>query len=125
MAGAYQSTTIFSGSLGGGVGSAGGVGPSGAGGVLGGGIDRVSSSPCCDPTLRVSYGWSKQVVIQSIHNSLLPSLDVYASYYTAGLAGSLRPTLTNISHDDFPNFSYGVTLDLPIRNRTAQYGQSI
>jgi len=360
VAGAYQSTTLFSGSLGGGVGSAGGVGPSGAGGVLGGGIDRVSSSPCCDPTLHVSYGWSnaltplnytvvsgvpvdithqtavstgysqgfltgtsvfvsgssstltsntktsifnpefvsdvfvgirqhllrgfgtqsnarfiriahndvkysasvfhqnvmgvvaavqttyyelladqdsirvaegglayaqklladnqaqaktahtaeydvlrseeevalrqqdllaarntfsqdaqslkskvsrsfneqlaavevvptdklpepraddvpsladalreaakrrpeiaqvefdllnQQVVIQSIHNSLLPSLDVYASYYAAGLAGSLRPTLTNIFHDNFPNFSYGVTLDVPLRNRTAQ-----
>ena len=360
VAGAYQSTTIFSGSLGGGVGSAGGVGPSGAGGLLGGGIDKVDSSPCCDPTLHVSYGWSnaltplnytvvsgvpvdithqtavstgysqgfltgtsvfvsgsssslssntrtsifnpeyvsdvfvgvsqhllrgfgaksnnrfiriarndvkysasvfhqdvmlavaavqsayyelladqdnirvaegglvyaqklltdnqaqaktsptaeynvlrseeevalrqqdllaarntfsqdaqslkskisrsfneqlaavdvvptdrlpeprttdvpsladalkeaakrrpeieqvelnllnQQIVIQSIHNSLLPSLDVYASYYAAGLAGSLGPTLTNISHDDFPNYSYGVRLDVPIRNRTAQ-----
>ena len=360
VAGAYQSTTLFSGSLGGGVGSAGGVGPGGAGGVLGGGIDRVSSSPCCDPSLHVSYGWSnaitplnytvvsgvpvdithqasvsagysqgfltgtslfvsesssrlasntttsifnpelvsdlsvgvsqhllrgfgtgangrfiriarndvkysasvfrqdvmtavaavkinyydlladlesirvaqgglefaqqllednktetntgpaaqydvlrseeevalrqqdllaaqdtfsqdaqslkakisrsfsedlaaveviptdrlpepragdvptlaealreatshrpeieqvelnlrnQQVVIQAIHNSLLPSLDVYASYYVAGLNGALSPTFTNIVHNDFPNFSYGVTLDLPIRNRTAQ-----
>lgn len=360
VAGAYQSTTLFSGSLGGGVGSAGGVGPGGAGGVLGGGIDRVSSSPCCDPSLRVSYGWSnaitplnytvvsgvpidishqasvsvgysqgfltgtslfvsesssrltsnttksifnpelvsdlsvgvsqhllrgfgtgsngrfiriarndvkysasvfrqnvmnavaavkttyydlladqesirvaqgglefaqrllednkaetktgaaaeydvlrgeeevalrqqdllaardtfsqdaqslkakisrrfsedlaalevsptdrlpepragdvptlaealreatshrpeieqvelnlrnQQVVIQAIHNSLLPSLDVYASYYVAGLDGALSPTFTNIVHNDFPNFSYGVTLDIPIRNRTAQ-----
>jgi outer membrane protein len=45
VAGSYQSTTLFSGSLGGGVGSAGGVGAGGAGGVLGGGIDRVGSSP--------------------------------------------------------------------------------
>ena len=360
VAGAYQSTTLFSGSLGGGVGSAGGVGPGGAGGVLGGGIDRVSSSPCCDPSLHVSYGWSnaitplnytvvsgvpvdithqasvsagysegfltgtslfvsesssrltsnttksifnpelvsdlsvgvsqhllrgfgagangrfiriarndvkysasvfrqdvmtavaavkttyydlladresirvaqgglefaqqllednktetktgpaaqydvlrseeevalrqqdllaaqdtfsqdaqslkarisrsfsedlaavevipsdllpepragdvptlaealreaaghrpeieqvelnlrnQQVVIQAIHNSLLPSLDAYASYYVAGLDGALSPTFTNIVHNDFPNFSYGVTLDLAIRNRTAQ-----
>jgi len=58
VAGAYQSTTLFSGSLGGGVGSAGGVGP---GGVLGGGIDRVSSSPCFDPSLRVSHGWSDAI----------------------------------------------------------------
>ena len=63
---------------------------------------------------------NQQIVIQSIHNSLLPSLDVYASYYLAGLDGALRSTFTNIFHDDFPNFSYGVTLDLPIRNRTAQ-----
>jgi outer membrane protein TolC len=63
---------------------------------------------------------NQQVVIQAIHNSLLPSLDVYASYYVAGLDGALNPTFTNILRNDFPNFSYGVTLDLPIRNRTAQ-----
>src|ERR1035438_4834657 len=50
---------------------------------------------------------NQQVVIQSIHNSLLPSLDAYASYYLAGLDGALRSTFTNIFHDDFPNFSYG------------------
>ena len=61
-----------------------------------------------------------QVVIQAIHNSLLPSLDVYASYYRAGLDGALRPTFTNILHGDFPNYSFGVTLDMPLRNRTAQ-----
>jgi outer membrane protein TolC len=32
----------------------------------------------------------------------------------------LRSTFTNIFHDDFPNFSFGVTLDVPLRNRTAQ-----
>jgi outer membrane protein TolC len=63
---------------------------------------------------------NQQVVIQSIHNSLLPSLDVYASYYLAGLDGELSPTFTNILHGDFPNFSFGVTLDMPLRNRTAQ-----
>jgi outer membrane protein len=63
---------------------------------------------------------NQQVVIQSIHNSLLPSLDVYASYYLAGLDGALRPTLTNIVHGEFPNYSFGVTLDVPLRNRTGQ-----
>lgn len=63
---------------------------------------------------------NQQVVIQSIHNSLLPSLDVYASYYLAGLDGALRPTLTNIFHGEFPNYSFGVTLDVPLRNRTGQ-----
>ena len=230
VAGSYQSTTLFSGSLGGGVGSAGGVGAGGAGGVLGGGINRVGSTGCCDPNLRVSYGWgleyaqklladnegeakskpaaqydvlrsqeevalrqedllaaqhtfsqdgqslkaklsksfneelasmeiipsdrlpeprpgdvptlaealkeaaahrpeieqvewnlhNQQIVIQSIHNSLLPSLDVYASYYRAGLDGALSPTFTNILHGDFPNYSVAVTLDMPLRNRTAQ-----
>jgi outer membrane protein TolC len=59
-------------------------------------------------------------VIQSIHNSLLPSLDAYASYYLAGLDGALSPTFTNILHGTFPNYSVGVTLDMPLRNRTAQ-----
>lgn len=63
---------------------------------------------------------NQQIVIESIHNSLLPSLDVYASYYVAGLSGALQPTFTNIFRDDFPNFSYGVTLNMPVRNRTAQ-----
>jgi len=63
---------------------------------------------------------NQEVVIQAIHNSLLPSLDVYASYYRAGLDGALSPTFTNILHGDFPNYSFGVTLDMPLRNRTAQ-----
>jgi outer membrane protein len=63
---------------------------------------------------------NQQVVIQAIHNSPLPSLDVYASYYLAGLDGALRPTFSNIGRGDFPNFSYGATVDMPIRNRTAQ-----
>jgi outer membrane protein TolC len=63
---------------------------------------------------------NQQVVIQSIHNSLLPSLDVYASYYLAGLDGALSPTFTNILRGNFPNYSFGLTLDMPLRNRTAQ-----
>ena len=58
VAGSHQSTTLFSGSLGGGVGSgAVGGGPS-AGGILGGGINSVGPSRCCDPNLYASYGWS-------------------------------------------------------------------
>jgi outer membrane protein TolC len=63
---------------------------------------------------------NQQVVIEAIHNSVLPSLDVYASYYRAGLDGALSPTFTNILRGDFPNYSLGVTLDMPLRNRTAQ-----
>jgi outer membrane protein TolC len=63
---------------------------------------------------------NQNVVIEAIHNSLLPSLDVYASYSLSGLSGALGPTFTNIFDGDYPNFSYGLTLNLPIRNRTAQ-----
>jgi outer membrane protein TolC len=63
---------------------------------------------------------NQNVVIEAIHNSLLPSLDVYASYSLSGLNGALGPTFTNVFDGDYPNFSYGLTLNLPIRNRTAQ-----
>jgi len=63
---------------------------------------------------------NQQIAIQATRNSLLPSLDVYASYYLSGLDGALRPTFGNIFQNDFPNLSYGVRLNLPIRNRIAQ-----
>ena len=61
-----------------------------------------------------------QIAIEATRNALLPSLDVYASYSLAGLDGAMRPTFANVFENNFPNLSYGVTLDLPIRNRTAQ-----
>ena len=61
-----------------------------------------------------------QVAIQATRNALLPSLDLYASYSLSGLDGAMRPTFANVFENNFPNLSYGVTLDLPIRNRTAQ-----
>lgn len=61
VAGAYQSSTIFSGVLGAGVGGGGGGGGRGAGGILGGGIPTVGSVGCCDPTLSLFYGWDHAV----------------------------------------------------------------
>ena len=61
-----------------------------------------------------------QVAIQATRNALLPSLDVYASYSLSGLDGAMRPTFAGVFENNFPNLSYGVTLDLPIRNRAAQ-----
>jgi len=58
VAGAHQSSTLFSGSLGGGVGSSAVRGGPGAGGILGGGINAVGPARCCDPNLYASYGWS-------------------------------------------------------------------
>jgi outer membrane protein TolC len=95
VAGAYQSTTLFSGSLGGGVGSAGGVGPGGAGGVLGGGIDRVSSSPCCDPSLHVSYGWSN--AITPLNYTVVSGVPVDITHQTSVSAGYSQGFLTGTS----------------------------
>jgi len=58
--GAYQSTTLFSGSLE----EAWAVAHPRAercGGILGGGINSVGSTSCCDPRVRVSYGWSNAI----------------------------------------------------------------
>jgi outer membrane protein TolC len=57
VAGAYQSTTLFSGSLGGGVSNGGNGGGGGAGGTLGGtNIISVGSAGCCDPSVYAFYG---------------------------------------------------------------------
>ena len=61
VGGSVQSSTLFPGSLGGGVGSGGAASGTGAGGILGGGINNVSSARCCDPSLSVGYGWSNAI----------------------------------------------------------------
>ncbi len=95
VAGSYQSTTLFSGSLGGGVGSAGGVGAGGAGGVLGGGIDRVGSSPCCDPELRVSYGWSN--AITPLNYTVVSGVPIDTTHQESASAGYSQGFLTGTS----------------------------
>ena len=75
----------------------------------------------CRRSSKPIWTWAnQQAVIEAIHNSLLPALDVYASYSLSGINGALGPTFTNILEGDYPNISYGLTLNLPIRNRTAQ-----
>jgi outer membrane protein TolC len=63
---------------------------------------------------------NQQYTIQATRNALLPSLGAFASYSLSGLGGALRPTFANVFQNDYPNISYGVSLSVPIRNRTAQ-----
>ncbi len=63
---------------------------------------------------------NQEITVQARRNSLLPQLQVSASYNLSGLGGALRPTFGNIFANDYPNISYGVSLGIPIRNRTAQ-----
>lgn len=63
---------------------------------------------------------NQEYTIQARRNSLLPSLQAFASYSLSGLGGALGPTLTNFVQNTYPNVSYGVSLGIPIRNRTAQ-----
>ncbi|HEX5412255.1 MAG TPA: TolC family protein [Terriglobia bacterium] len=57
VAGATISQALFGGALGTGVSSGGGGGNGNAGGALGGGIPNVGNASCCDPQVRVQYGW--------------------------------------------------------------------
>ena len=63
---------------------------------------------------------NQEFTIQGTRNALLPSVQIFASYSLAGLGGALRPTFANLFEDDYPNFSYGVQIGIPFRNRTAQ-----
>jgi outer membrane protein TolC len=90
---------------------------------------------------------NQDIVIKANRNSLLPTFDIFASYAGAGLSGNrcsdprflvarcLDPisgqvfpilmqgagqALTQSFHGNFPDYSFGATLTIPIRNRSAQ-----
>jgi outer membrane protein TolC len=89
---------------------------------------------------------NQDIVIKANRNALLPSLDIFASYAGAGLSGNrcgdvntpvircvndpatfgpvvsqgAGQALTQSFHGNFPDYSFGVTLSIPIRNRSAQ-----
>jgi outer membrane protein len=63
---------------------------------------------------------NQEYVIQQTRNALLPQLQAFASYNLYGLGSAVRPTLSNIFLNDFPNISFGIQLGVPIRNRIAQ-----
>jgi outer membrane protein len=61
VTGAYQSTAIYSGAIGGAVSSGGNGGGNNAGGALGGGIPGIGTASCCDPYFTVNYDWGHTV----------------------------------------------------------------
>jgi outer membrane protein len=105
---------------------------------------------------------NQQITIQAARNSLLPSLDVFATYAPTGLSGNsllygncptgfvnfggscyaagqtfpptsvtslpvtgshtggLFQSLTQMFHGNYPDYSFGVTLTIPLRNRQGQ-----
>lgn len=63
---------------------------------------------------------NQAVTIQAVHNALLPTLDAYAGYAPAGLAGTLAPSLGGLFHGHYPDYSLGFSLNVPLRNRTEQ-----
>jgi outer membrane protein TolC len=80
---------------------------------------------------------NQEITIKSNRNRLLPTFDAYATWLPSGLSGdrlvrdasgnivSVAPggiwdSLGNTFHGTYPNYSYGVNLTIPIRNRSAQ-----
>jgi len=63
---------------------------------------------------------NQEYTIEARRNSLLPSLQAFATYNVSGLGGALRPALSPLFQNTYPSVSYGVSLGIPIRNRTAQ-----
>ena len=92
VAGSPQSTTLFAGSLGGGVGGSARVGDVGAGGLLGGAINAVRPSRCCDPNLYVSYGWSNAVT--PLNYTVVSGVRIEATHKTAVSAAYSQGFLT-------------------------------
>ena len=80
---------------------------------------------------------NQRITVKSSRNALLPNFDLFGSYSGAGLSGTriIRDSMGNIIatepggvgqsltqsfHGDFPDYSFGVSLSFPIRNRQAQ-----
>ena len=100
---------------------------------------------------------NQEITIQQARNSLLPTLDVFASYVPTGLSGNQQlftcpagsvlqgqqcvpsggglpfaatfvgiapggvfQSLSQTFHGNFPDYSFGVTLSIPLRNRQGQ-----
>ncbi len=82
---------------------------------------------------------SQQIMTKGTKNALLPSLSAFADVNNVGLAGPLNPiyngccglpggffvgntgtVLSQIVDRNFPNYSAGLSFNIPIRNRVAQ-----
>lgn len=80
---------------------------------------------------------NQDITIQQARNALLPSLDLFATYLPTGLSGvrllrnnsgqligtqpyGLSQSLSQVLQNKYHNYSVGLTLTIPIRNRSAQ-----
>ncbi len=80
---------------------------------------------------------NQEITIKASRNALLPSLDFFATYAPQGLSGNLlvrdstrqiisfvpggvSQSLSQTLHGRYPDYSFGLNLQMPIRNRSAQ-----
>ena len=80
---------------------------------------------------------NQDITIKAARNALLPSLGIYATYAPQGLSGNgitrdsngnvisvqpggLSDSLSQTFRNQYPDYTVGVSLSIPLRNRTAQ-----
>ena len=63
---------------------------------------------------------NQRITIQATRNALLPSLNVFAAYSPQGQEGALGAALGQVFRGRYPGYGFGVSLEIPIRNRLAQ-----
>jgi outer membrane protein len=74
---------------------------------------------------------NQAITIKANRNALLPTLDTFATYAPTGLSGNqpvgdtVDPagwtrSLAGVFRGDYPDYSFGLSLQIPIRNRQAQ-----
>jgi outer membrane protein len=86
VAGAYQSSTLFSGSIGAGVSNSSNS-SSGGGSLLGGGISYSPAVGCCDPQASFFYGWSHDLTPLNFPVAAgVPVESTWSSVYTWSVA---------------------------------------
>ena len=83
---------------------------------------------------------NRQISRKAASNALLPQVDLLGWYGGSGLAGMQNPintgipagsipatgfgtSLSNLFHNDFPDYGVGLSLNIPIRNRAAKADQ--
>jgi outer membrane protein len=63
---------------------------------------------------------NQETTIEAVRNGLLPNVLAYVEYAPSGLGGTLDPPLTQVIHNQYGNYAYGLRLSIPLGNRTAQ-----
>lgn len=79
---------------------------------------------------------NQEITIQAARNGLLPSLNLFGTYAPTGLSGNrhligtilpggLWNSFSQAFRGNYPDYSFGMNLEIPIRNRAAQADMTI
>ncbi len=63
---------------------------------------------------------NQRITIKAVRNELLPTLTAFAAVSPQGQEGAFGPAFSQVFHNRFPGYGYGVRLEIPLRNRQAK-----